>query len=345
MGRSGTSAVTRALVQSGFFAGDQSELMQATRANPLGFYENLAVFRVNEGILDRSGGTWFMPPGAEAQLRASVWALPAVRSVVERLIDQANCAPVAVKDPRIGVLLDVWGPLIAETLHPVLVVRNPVEIARSLAVRDGTPIAFGLASWELHTLRLLEFLRGRRATVVPYKRLVSLPDAASEFVTDVTAELRRALRAAVDPAAAGAAIDQALHREQAESADAEEYLTSRQAELWRFLDGLEPGSQVLDVDLDVSPRTCVAQKLTRCELDRVRAEHDLGELRTQVASYESALAEAQRALVEAQRAMSDARERAIAAEHALRDLRSSTSWQLTAPLRALKRRFGLPSHR
>lgn len=333
MGRSGTSAVTRCLVRSGFFAGTDSELMEATRANPVGHYENLAVFRANEEILHCIGATWFMPPSTKAQLDAASWAVPLLRGVAERLIDQAGDAPVVVKDPRIGVLLELWGPIIAQALHPVLVVRNPIEVAHSLATRDGTPVAFGLASWELHTAGVLEFLRGRWVTVVRYPQLVRSSEAAEKFVSSVVLELRADLAAEVETAAAGRAIEPSLHRERVDEVHAAEYLTGRQAELWELLDALPPGSQVLDIPSEITAKTPAAKLLSRCEVDRLRAEHELAGLRGKVAEYESALAENERARAEAERALAAERARAGSAEHVLRDLQSSASWRLTAPLR------------
>jgi hypothetical protein len=53
MGRSGTSAVTGTLVSSGFYAGADSELMEASSGNPAGYWENLAVFPGRDCTLAR----------------------------------------------------------------------------------------------------------------------------------------------------------------------------------------------------------------------------------------------------------------------------------------------------
>jgi hypothetical protein len=344
MGRSGTSAVTRTLVTSGFFAGAETDLMAANVANPVGFWENLSVFHANEEILARIGGTWFLPPTIEAQRATRSLTTPQLRNLVRRLMVEAGGRPLAVKDPRIGVLLEIWGPLIDELLHPVLVVRNPVEIALSLATRDGTPTAFTLASWERHTTGVLHFLNDRPVTVVPYARLVGAPETASEFVADVAALIRTECAARVDPGAAPLAIEPPLHREHAHAPDAADHLTCRQADLWRFLDSLPPGNQVLDVPLEILRPTSAAEALTRCEIHRQRQHQDLEELRTQVAGYESRLLEFERAKDDAdaragqERAHAESeRARADAADYWLAEIQASASWRLTAPARAVLR--------
>ena len=37
-------------------------------------------------------------------------------------------------------MMPLWQPVIEGVLHPVVVIRDPVEIARSLRLRDGTPL-------------------------------------------------------------------------------------------------------------------------------------------------------------------------------------------------------------
>ena len=69
-------------------------------------------------------------------------------------------------------MMPLWGPIVRASLHPVIVVRDPFEIALSLERRDGTPTAFGLAAWELHMSALLGELDGRSVTVAPYAQLV-----------------------------------------------------------------------------------------------------------------------------------------------------------------------------
>ena len=40
------------LVNAGFFGGHAEDLMPANEANPLGYYENLRIYRANEQVLE-----------------------------------------------------------------------------------------------------------------------------------------------------------------------------------------------------------------------------------------------------------------------------------------------------
>ena len=134
------------------------------------------------------------------------------------------------RDPRIGVLLEVWEPLIVGELHPVLAVRNPLEIALSLATRDGTPTALALASREVHMTRVFRFLRDRDVTVASYSRLSSR-ETASGLVELVARQLADDYARRVNPALAAPAIDPELYRHRAEASSLDDHLTGHQREL------------------------------------------------------------------------------------------------------------------
>lgn len=135
--------------------------MPATRENPRGYWENLGVHEANEAVLGELDANWFDPP-TRARIAAGEHLGGRLRTALDLLIETAEPAPVVLKDPRIGLLLRLWGPVLEGRLHPVLVVRAPTEVAASLATRDGTPPALGLAGWEVHLTRVLDYLGGGR---------------------------------------------------------------------------------------------------------------------------------------------------------------------------------------
>ena len=182
MSRSGTSAVSGMFAMAGFFAGREEDLLEATEANPAGFWENRNVWRLNESILERMGGTWFDPPDEDRQLAARAWATPELLAVFERIVEEASDAPVTLKDPRIGVMLPVWGEIIDDHLHPVLVIRDPIEIALSVSRRDGAPASFTLAAWQLHMTAVLRYLQRRVVTIAPYDQLLGSTELAELVV-------------------------------------------------------------------------------------------------------------------------------------------------------------------
>lgn len=375
MGRSGTSAVTRMFHRSGYFLGEESELMAADEANPTGYFENWTVYRVNEEVLSHVEGSWFdAPPDAE-QLALDRERTRPLRETLERLLSCAGASPLALKDPRIGILMPVWWPLLEGVLHPVLVVRHPLEIAVSLERRDGTAIPVALAMWELHVTRVLDHLDGRRVTVVPYRRVLVEDGLAAELVTAASTELRPELRDAVDPAQARTALEPALRRNRVEG-DGPAWLSGSQKRLWELLESLSPGTTSIETPKwarDVE-ETVVA--LTRYETSRQRAFFGMG-ARIEQASADlrerDRLVRERDATIDKQRCELEDRERALAthadqldalaetafgleeqleevrrrcrsaeerlqtAEHWLTVMKRSLSWRLTAPLRSVKR--------
>ncbi|RME72633.1 MAG: sulfotransferase [Verrucomicrobia bacterium] len=140
MHRSGTSLVTRLLEAGGVFTGwlrDEND-------------EALFFLKRNEAILQACGGSW-ENPGAidgllasesakariverlEADIRStSFWSFIGFRS-------RAEIGQWAWKDPRNSLLLELWLEIFprARVIH---VVRNGVDVARSLAVRANRDI-------------------------------------------------------------------------------------------------------------------------------------------------------------------------------------------------------------
>ena len=284
MGRSGTSSVTRMLVRAGFFAGSEPDLMPAAEANPVGHWENMNVWRANEEVLGKLGGSWFDPPPVAAQMAARDWAVPLLQAEVQRIIEQSQGAPIVIKDPRIGGMMPLWSPVLAGRLHPMLVVRDPVEIALSLLSRDGTPIPFGLAAWELHMTALFDHLQDSLVTVAPYGRLVSDDALAPSIVEASAAHVDASLTEGLRPAEASAAFDPALCRNRAAGNDHDERLTSRQLDLWAFLSSLAPGDQSIDVPHSLRGPAVAAQMTVRAETERVASNEERAQLAHELAA-------------------------------------------------------------
>ena len=211
MSRSGTSAVAGMFTAAGFHAGAPADLVGAHESNPRGHYENLRVVRMHDEALAELDASWFDAPDADGVATLQQRFAPRVAAVVDRLAAEAAGRPLVIKDPRAGLLTGLWADQLHGRLIPLLVLRDPREIALSLSRRDGTPPALGLAGWERHLRLLLCGLHGREAVVVRYAELVADPGHAARVVADVAHGLPEPLAAAVDSAAAPAAIDVRLH--------------------------------------------------------------------------------------------------------------------------------------
>ena len=139
MGRSGTSFVTRGLKALGVELGD--ELVPAASDNPTGFWEDAALQALNDRVLLSLGRTWStIAPVPDAR-----WNLPELKThmleAIEVTRERFGRFPLwGFKDPRTTRLLPFAASsstTLAIADSYVIVVRNPISVARSLKAREN----------------------------------------------------------------------------------------------------------------------------------------------------------------------------------------------------------------
>jgi hypothetical protein len=243
MGRSGTSATASMFVRAGFFAGIDAELLPASDANRLGYYENFFTVHLSQWILDQLGGTWFEPPALDRQLAVCEPLQGALHAELDRITVAGSGRPLVIKDPRIGVLLPIWGPTLSQRLHPVLVLRDPIEVALSLRRRDGTALERGLAAWETHLRAVVGWLAGRHCTVAPFVAMLERPALASNVIASAVAELDPGRRDRVRVALGADALCAEYRHERGGEPS---LMTRAQRRLWEWLALLPAGRAVID---------------------------------------------------------------------------------------------------
>jgi hypothetical protein len=150
MHRSGTSCLTRMLQRAGMFLG--GDLMDEVACSNLeGHAESQEVVRINDRLLELSGGAWDRVPPT---LRGDEQSAEQMRAFLQTL----DGHPVAGwKDPRTTLTFPLWKPHLG-SYHLVACIRHPLAVARSLQVRDGWPLDKGLALWAAYNERLLQHL-------------------------------------------------------------------------------------------------------------------------------------------------------------------------------------------
>ncbi|HEX5526402.1 MAG TPA: hypothetical protein VFX44_04270 [Solirubrobacterales bacterium] len=332
-GRSGTSAIARAFLAAGYFAGGEDEVLGAAAGNPLGHYEPLPVLRLNEELLAELGHSWWADrPDPEAQLRERERIQPRLEAVLRAMAESAAGSPLVVKEPRINSLLPLWGPVLDNVLHPVLALRDPVEIALSHNRRDGTTPAHALAAWEVQMATVLEWLDGRTVSVAPYAQLLERPQLASELVAAASAHLEPASAARIDPGAASAALDAGLRHEMAGAAAQAEYLTARQTELWDFLRSLPAGEVELSAPQELRSPSEAALIAVHKESEQIDFAATHGDVCRQLEEAGARLTELEQSRAQARNELERAEAR-HAAEVA--EIANSVSWRITAPLRGV----------
>jgi hypothetical protein len=242
MHRSGTSAVAGLLAAAGFAAGAGDDLMGPSPDNPTGFFERKSVVAINDRVLERAGGTWDHPPARESLDAVREEFLPELHALVDRLVDGADGSPLVVKDPRVSLLLSMWLPVTRPALHPLLVVRNPLETARSLARRNAIPLPVGLALWELYSSALLAGLHGSHISAVRFEDLIDSPTCRDQLLADARHAIQPGLADKVVKEEQVSTIERALWQNRASDGEFLDVATVRQAELWAFLSALGTGA-------------------------------------------------------------------------------------------------------
>ena len=71
--------------------------MKPDPGNPVGYYENLGIYRINEAILERTDASWFAPPTRETLVAAAAEARGVLGDALARLRRAGGGAPRAIQ--------------------------------------------------------------------------------------------------------------------------------------------------------------------------------------------------------------------------------------------------------
>lgn len=202
MHRSGTSLMARLLNLGGLYLGAEHEMLPAGPTNPDGHWEHEGIVEVNEQLLAEFGGGWDFPPttsGMADPTRTSRFEAVAA----QHLAGFAGHEPWGWKDPRNSLTLPFWRK-VTGPLRVVVCVRNPLEVALSLRMRNGSTIAFGLALWAAYTRTLLAHTSPDERLVTHYQRALADPVGEVDRIAawagwQPTAEQRDQVRQFVRP--------------------------------------------------------------------------------------------------------------------------------------------------
>lgn len=177
MHRSGTSVITRGLQPLGVSLGEQ--LLPEADDNPKGFWEDADVNALNIDLLAALGHDWhtFAPIRSSELAAAEVkdFKLRALAILRDRL-RLTDC--FGLKDPRIPRLLGFWQDVFDHlqlNASYVIVCRNPLSVARSLAKRNGFELEKGYYLWLEHVRESLVETEKQSRIVVDYDLFLDDP--------------------------------------------------------------------------------------------------------------------------------------------------------------------------
>ncbi len=335
----------------GVHLGAAKDLMEATKQNERGFWENNEIYRLNEDLLGVLGGSWYRPPelstGWECDTR------------LEGLYERAAAIVAALalggrrwgfKDPRTIVLLPFWQRVIGEMDYLICVRRAHafVRSVEAIAPPGGAPhVSASLwldmnASAISHTVdarRMLLFyedwfeeprgLAGRMAAFIHGRTPVVGAEALDAIVAFVDPTLRRADARGQLPELSEASELDAMyaHLRLIARHDSDDHEARRRESLMaQALAGSYCLRRRLAGDLEQARETAAA---LRAEAEVARAQAEVARAQAEVARAQaSALEQTQDEL-----AVELARQR-----QRLEAIRRSNSWRMTAPLRSARRR-------
>lgn len=185
MHRSGTSTITRGLNLLGAYLGDDCDIVKPLPENPEGFWERYDIYYLQERMLSVLKREW-----ATTTLLPQNWyTFTEIRPLRDELVEVVRKnflgQPLWLwKDPRSCLFLPIWKDVLSELgvdLQIVFVVRNPLDVARSLEKRNGFTVDKGLGIWFNYTLSAIRNIEGLNTVYLSYDR----------FLDDWEAELKK----------------------------------------------------------------------------------------------------------------------------------------------------------
>jgi hypothetical protein len=202
------------------------------------------------------GSAWrFPPPSGRAYTEVTTRRVTTSESAAHVFHQTYTCSPWVWKDPRTATLLPFWRRALGGAVAVVVIHRDPVDVARSLELRNGFSVPFGMALWERYNRLILEHCGGLPVLVVRYDNLVADPEwwavTAESFLTglgmpvraDAAARIRTFVEPGLQHSRNGRAADPSFGRSETRVVDGATPLTSgveKVAAALDVLDGVNP---------------------------------------------------------------------------------------------------------
>lgn len=174
MHRSGTSALARIVNFLG--AAMPRHLVPAAESNPRGHWESATLVGLHDQLLaalDSSWDDWRTPGARWKESDAAARFAGPLRLAVDE--EYGNAQLIALKDPRICRTLPYWMSILEKSgfrTAPLIIVRNPLEVAESLRIRDGISFEKAMLLWLRHNLDAEAETRHLQRNIVTYDALL-----------------------------------------------------------------------------------------------------------------------------------------------------------------------------
>jgi hypothetical protein len=178
MHRSGTSALTGVLSLLGVNLG--TTLLEAQEeVNPKGFWEHAAVVDLHDELLGSLHSGWWdtLPlPDGWLSSPAAMHCQEELQNILDKEFSESRLW--AIKDPRSCRLIPLWKNCMPGiSMHHILMLRHPAEVAASLNHRDGFCTQMSALLW------LRNVLESERSTRDQSRLAITFDDLLSDWRT------------------------------------------------------------------------------------------------------------------------------------------------------------------
>lgn len=178
MHRSGTSALARFI---GLLVGYDAK-PNVSPHNTAGQWEDSRLNASLDRVLRSMRSDWASPPLDPIEVQDLECASELAE--ITYIIDSLGNGSWVLKNPRLCLALGALLTIPQPSTALVATYRHPMEVAGSLRSRDGYPLTYGLALWEVYTRCLLHQLKDAAVpwTLVSYKDLLDRPSEQASIV-------------------------------------------------------------------------------------------------------------------------------------------------------------------
>jgi lipopolysaccharide biosynthesis protein len=365
MHRSGTSAITRALKVFDVELGDRL-MPPIEHINAKGFWEDVDINALNIEMMAAIDIDWDYLAPVKAEHAAILEEKGYLNRAVELLNGKVgNAHSFGLKEPRIAKLLPFWRKvfdLCGYEQKYVLALRNPLSVASSLAKRDGFEVEKSGLLWLDHVVTSLRMTAGKKRIIVDYDRLMSDPDNELRRISEClflnlnrnelniykTDFLDEGLKhtsfntndvwesVAVPPLVKK--IYSVLCDVASDTIDLDTFDMSQRIEAWAAeLDDIALAMKLTDKyyrQLGESRQNLLCANAAQEELQKTVLQQD-----EQLSKLKEALEKSEKALEKSEKAREKSENINNILYNSLEEIRQSTSWKVTSPLRYTKSCF------
>lgn len=185
MHRSGTSALGELVYEMGAKA--PMTPLKATKDNVRGYWESKPLMLAHDKFLQKQGTSWNDSAIFDLE-KCDHEDVETFKAELQKIIltEYGSANTILIKDPRICRFVPVWRELLGSMgieILPIIIFRNPLEVAYSLIVRDDFTQSGALLSWLRHVLEAERNTRDLPRLFVDYADLLSAPDVIMQTIS------------------------------------------------------------------------------------------------------------------------------------------------------------------